>query len=136
MYTEISKQRLSKAHIDLITLATALEGRFPGLQITCSVRGELDQNKAYNSGNSKARFGQSPHNFKQSLALDFVFITDGKPDWTVTKYLEMIKVSKEIAARYKLNLTYGGEFKSLKDYPHIELTNWKTISKTISLAKV
>ena len=96
MFTETSRNRLSKAHVDLITLATELENVFKDIQISCSTRSEAEQTKAFQGGFSKAKFGQSPHNFTPALAIDFVIVRGGKAIWTVSEYLKVVAKAKEV----------------------------------------
>ena len=40
--------------------------------VICGRRGRAEQTAAYRAGASKAKFGQSPHNFEKALAIDFI----------------------------------------------------------------
>ena len=40
------------------------------ISIICTTRNEYHQTKEYNDGDSLARFGESPHNYEKSFALD------------------------------------------------------------------
>jgi len=125
-FTETSKRRISECDKQLQILAYELEKLFGNIQVSCGKRGKADQELAYKNGTSRAHYGQSPHNTDpDSNAIDFVFVNAGKCDWSIKPYLLMIIKAKEIAKEKGLTLTYGGEFKSLKDYPHIEITNWR-----------
>ena len=71
--------------------------------------------------NSKA--GQSYHNF--GLAIDLVIQVNGLPVWTVNdNWMIMIN------AFINQGFVWGGNFKSIKDYPHVEMTlghNWRDL---------
>lgn len=72
---------------------------------------------------TNAKPGASPHNY--GLAWDFVPIVNGKPDWN---NLALFKKCGEIAKKLNFEgytLEWGGDFKTIKDYPHIQLKNWK-----------
>ena len=72
---------------------------------------------------TKAPSGSSPHNY--GLAWDFAPIVNGKIDWN---NLELFRKCGEIAKKLNFEgytLEWGGDFKSIKDYPHIQLKNWK-----------
>lgn len=72
---------------------------------------------------TNAKPGASPHNY--GLAWDFVPIVNGKPDWN---NLSLFKKCGEIAKKLNFEgytLEWGGDFKTIKDYPHIQLKNWK-----------
>lgn len=120
MYTKTSQKRISECHKELQVLATKLESYFSDLQVSCGYRGEKEQNDAFAKGVSKLKFPKSKHNTNPSDAIDFVFITNGKADWTISKYKELIIKAKEIAKENKINIICGGDWKTFKDYPHIE----------------
>lgn len=101
-----------------------------GFKIICSYRGKIKQEEAFKNGNSKAIFGQSAHNYKPALAIDI--IPEPFRGWNdyvgFNRILdEFLKVSKE----KNIEIVLGRDFKTIKDYPHIELKNWKAIAKTL-----
>lgn len=121
MFNQKSLERLSKADPKLQEFAHDLEKIIPDLQISCTVRGKEEQELAFKNGNSKAHFGQSPHNFEPSRAIDFVFITNGKSDWTAKRYKDL---ANYVRAKYPA-IQAGAFFKSFTDLPHYELKGWK-----------
>jgi len=76
-------------------------------------RGEIEQNQAYERGSSKARYGESSHNF--GLGADYHFDQYG---WNVPKewWAYGDKVAKYVG------LTSGIDY---GDANHIELPGWK-----------
>lgn len=54
-------------------------------------------------------------------AVDLVAIVDGKVSWDKQYYPEIAKAMKKAAADQKVNIRWGGEFKSFYDGPHFEL---------------
>uniref|UniRef100_A0A7C5RJT0 M15 family peptidase n=1 Tax=Fervidobacterium thailandense TaxID=1008305 RepID=A0A7C5RJT0_9BACT len=66
----------------------------------------------------------SPHCF--GLAFDFVPIKDGKPVWNDLSLWEKCGSVAE-----KLDLVWGGRWKNFKDYPHVELKDWKKFAKVV-----
>lgn len=65
---------------------------------------------------TNAKGGQSIHNYY--LAIDFVLLINGKMSWVVDENW------KKVAAIFKKHgFTWGGDWKSFKDYPHFEKTN-------------
>lgn len=57
--------------------------------------------------------GSSFHNY--SLAVDFSMVTDGKDDFTVgPHWMTVVEIMK------KYGMSWGGNWHSLKDYPHFE----------------
>ena len=72
---------------------------------------------------TKAAPWTSPHNY--GLAWDFAPIVNGKIDWN---NLELFRKCGEIAKKLNFEgytLEWGGDFKTIKDFPHIQLKNWK-----------
>lgn len=90
----------------------------------CVIRGSADQNAAFRAGHSKARAGESPHNY--GAAVDLIHGTKGwnlsRKQWAIVGHL-----GKEVAAQAGLDVTWGGDFKSLYDPAHWELTGWLAI---------
>ena len=68
---------------------------------------------------TKAQPGDSAHNF--GLSFDFAFAnTLGQPTWPENgPWAEVAAIGK------KLGLEWGGDWKSFKDRPHLELPTWK-----------
>ena len=74
---------------------------------------------------TNARGGQSPHNYYPSMAFDIAFVKVGKRelDWSPKLFKEFWAILQTKTNR----ITWGGNFKSFKDRPHFELTNWKQL---------
>lgn len=72
---------------------------------------------------TNAKAGQSYHNY--GLAIDFVIMKDGEMDWTVNDdWMKIVKCFKD------QGFAWGGDFHSIKDYPHVEMTfgyNWRDL---------
>ncbi|MDQ6422699.1 M15 family metallopeptidase [Paenibacillus sp. LHD-117] len=106
--------------------------------ITDDFRSHEDQNALYEQGRTQkgpivtqVRGGGSYHNY--GLAIDFALRTkggrivwdmehdgnrNGKPDW-----LEVVDAAK------KLGFSWGGDWKSFKDYPHLQMDFGYSISE-------
>ena len=90
------------------------------LRITQGLRTVEEQNKLYAQGRTtggnivtNAKGGYSMHNY--GLAIDIAVVaSDGSIDWNYN-----MKPLSVIAERY--GITWGGNFKSIKDAPHFEL---------------
>lgn len=69
---------------------------------------------------SNAKAGQSLHNF--GLALDFHLQINNKDIWDEKNpnWMVVVNIFK------KQGFTWGGDWKSLKDYPHLQYTNGHT----------
>lgn len=110
---------------DLLRFAQAftrdLKKRGYPFYIHTITRSKADQEAAFAKGVSKARFGQSPHNFGK--AADIVHFGKG---WNLTKkeWDVLGLIGKEVARRLNLKVTWGGDWK-FYDPAHWELTDWK-----------
>lgn len=97
------------------------------LIITCGYRSIAEQDDLYAQGRTRpgkrvtcARGGQSWHNY--GLAIDVVFIRDGKADWD-GPWEEIGRIGES------LGLIWGGRFKRLVDRPHFEWHPGLTIAQ-------
>lgn len=95
------------------------------ISIICGARGEAEQNKAYALGHSKLRWPQSKHNLSPSMAVDAVpFPIDWKD---IDRFKELGQIVKQhweripAEERSGASLSWGGDWKTFKDYPHWEL---------------
>lgn len=89
------------------------------IEMVCGWRGQKDQEEALSSGNSRAAFGHSAHNF--GAAFDCVPVIDGKPTWEAPDELwEKIGMAGK-----KFGLEWGGDFKSILDKPHFQVADWE-----------
>lgn len=101
------------------------------VQITSGYRSFAEQNKLYAQGRTapgkivtNAKGGQSNHNY--GLAIDYVLLSaDGKKAlWTVNeKWRRVAQIGKS------LGFSWGGDWKSFKDYPHLEMMGSLTLSQ-------
>jgi peptidoglycan L-alanyl-D-glutamate endopeptidase CwlK len=117
------RDKLAMVHPELAAaVKSAVEQLDFDVLVVCGYRGKIDQEAAFKSGNSKARFGSSPHNLFLSCAVDLCPLdSSGKPDWKTVLLYDKIKVAMLAAG----NITAGADFKKLVDRPHFELTDWK-----------
>lgn len=105
------------------------------LRFTHTYRSIEEQNKLYNQKPkvTNAKGGQSIHNI--GLAFDIVILKqDNKgnwvADWSVDKY--WLQVANFFKSK---GFTWGGDWKTFKDYPHFELTKGKDWRYFASLPK-
>lgn len=127
----------SNLHVNLIRIVN--EGRRLGarFKITQSNRGRAAQNSVHVSGNSKAVFGKSAHNYIPALAFDFIPLDEhGKfldSYWKdIRRFSRVADIFKQASINLNIPIVWGGDWHSIKDYPHIELSNWKEIRGTLS----
>lgn len=93
--------------------------------VICGERTEEDQDKAFNSGNSKVRFPHSKHNKHPSHAVD---IAPWPIRWDhIEDFIRLAEVVKETwleltdEQRDGWKLEWGGEWKTFRDYPHFQI---------------
>jgi len=70
---------------------------------------------------TNAKPGQSAHEFNCAADIWIMDATGTKIDWKNAEFADLIKdnISK------RTDITWGGDFQSIKDYPHIELKDWR-----------
>lgn len=94
-----------------------VKARYPEVHCSWVYRGEKEQEEAYKSGASKAKFGQSKHNIVPAQAIDIFQIDDtGR---AIFNGIFCAKINKE-AHDAGFKLKWGGNFKSLGDSGHFE----------------
>jgi peptidoglycan L-alanyl-D-glutamate endopeptidase CwlK len=127
-----SKQRLLGCDSKLQLLFTEAIKESPyTFKITCGLRTVAEQQSLYAIGRSKAGKivtmidgikKKSKHNYNPSLAVDIAIIDENnKLTWQEKYYIIVSNHVKEVAKNLKINIKWGGDFKSFKDYPHYEL---------------
>lgn len=90
--------------------------------ILCGYRNQDEQEAAFKAGTSKAHFGQSPHNFSPSLAVD---VAPYPIDWdNLSAFNDMGNKILELAKELGIEVELGRDFQ-FKDYPHCQLANWE-----------
>lgn len=126
--------RLSRAHPLLRQLFTEVARR-TDIVVLDSQRGRAAQELAFRTGRSKARFGQSAHNWSPSIALD---VCPLPVNWKNTKpFISLARnIVLPLAAEMKISLRWGGDWngdgiqnESFIDMPHYELMPWRTWAK-------
>lgn len=74
---------------------------------------------------SNAKAGQSLHNY--SLAIDFMLQINGKSSWVVdANWIKVANVFK------KYGFSWGGDWTSFKDYPHVENRLGYTVTQLLA----
>lgn len=95
----------------------------------CIIRGSADQNALYRRGVSKARAGESPHNF--GCAVDIIHGTKAwdlsAKQWQIVGHL-----GRELAKSLGLAVTWGGDDPGVDDRfdwdpAHWELSDWRDV---------
>lgn len=120
-----SQNRIAQVHPELATrvriVIDNLAAKGHTVEIVQGLRTYAEQNALYAQGRTRkgpivtnAKGGSSNHNF--GLAVDLCPFVNGKPDWNATAVFNVIGAEGKRAG-----LNWGGDFKSLKDLPHLEL---------------
>lgn len=97
-----------------------LQVEHPEAHISCAGRGEIEQEDAFILGRTRARFGQSAHNY--NCAIDIFVMQKGlniyDRDW----------FNSVIAPRITAELEwYGAPRAKFFELPHVQLRGWKKL---------
>jgi hypothetical protein len=118
------KFRWSHPDIQKFTIAFINECGKEGINVRAfeMYRTPERQMELYDQGVSNAISGDSPHQF--GCAVDIISTPRA---WQLTKkeWAVFGMIGKEIARKKNIPMTWGGDFKSLYDPAHWELTNWR-----------
>lgn len=122
-----SRANRKGAHVDILDFERALVRRLRKLGVPvfahCVIRTSAEQDALFVQGNSKARGGQSPHNY--GFAVDIVHSVSA---WEIPAHAwAMIgHVGKEVAASLGVKVQWGGDW-SFYDPAHWELADWRKL---------
>ena len=119
-----SKEHMLGVHPDLIEiteLALLISTIDFGIPSTGGLRTAECQNDLYrdNKSNCDGIVQLSKHQTGQ--ALDFYAYVDGKASWDKHHLAMVAAALLQAAARLRVPLKWGGNWKNFKDYPHVEL---------------
>lgn len=113
-----SEKALVGVHPDLVAVVRRAAEIMPGgFIITEGLRSKERQRELFAKGLSKTL--NSRH--ITGHAVDFAPILYGEVTWKTPAFLPIIKAFKTASADLKIPIVSGGDWKSFKDYPHIEL---------------
>ena len=120
-FPQVSLTRLSKVHPDLQRLMVEARrtAKVPFI-ITEGLRDLERQKKLKAAGGSQTL--NSRH--LTGHAVDIAIVVDGQVRWDWPLYDEMAAHIKVTAKKLGIAIQWGGDWKSLRDGPHFELT-WK-----------
>lgn len=111
------EERLAKVHPDLARWVRVLRSTHPDAHVSCGYRPREEQEEAFSTGHSKARFGQSAHNVAPAMAVDLFRLTQAGGAAFDKPWYEGVVAPVARAA----GLIWGGDWKSFKDMPHVEM---------------
>lgn len=131
-FGKLSKARLSTCHEDLQTVMNEVI-KYIDISVICGHRGEVEQNAAFDSGNSKVRYPNSKHNSNPSMAVDIctypIVWEDVKQHYYVAGYVKATadrlyqdgKISHKVRAGADWNKNYVVSDETFYDVFHFEL---------------
>lgn len=138
-----SAKRLKQAHPLLQRILIAARNQIP-FTVMDSQRGRAAQEAAFKKGTSKARFGQSAHNWTPAIAVD---LAPTPLDWNnLDSFVALWRVigwynpangrGEGLALLMRIPLRWGGDWNMNGDYkddgwdfPHYELHKWQDFAK-------
>ena len=119
MLNERSKRALQGVHPDLVRVVNRAAELMPGgFIITEGLRTKERQRELFAKGLSKTM--NSRH--LTGHAIDFAPLVDGDVSWKWPAFHPVAAAFKKAAAEWKIPIVWGGDFRTFKDGPHIELS--------------
>lgn len=112
-------------HEDLVKWFISFQKDNADAHISYSYRNKEDQELFFKRKTSNAHYGESPHNYSPSLAIDvFRLSNTGLAEFIIDWYLTKVMPSAEASG-----LELGGKWIKLKDFPHFQVAGWKQLVK-------
>lgn len=102
----------------------ALQAKIPSCHIAYAGRGKAEQDEFFKKGTSKAKWGESPHNY--GLAIDVFELTVSGARWDKAWYKD--RINPEVKKTDWLE--HGLDWAKFPDAPHIQLKAWKELVKS------
>ena len=119
-----SKERLKGVHPDLVkVIEEAIKESPLDFSITEGLRTRERQQELFSAGKSQTM--NSRH--ITGHAIDFAVLRDGEITWDFKYYQLVADHIKAVAKKLDVPITWGGDWVSFKDGPHIELHRSKYI---------
>jgi hypothetical protein len=118
-YGKASQGHIEQLHPDLQRLLWAYADVAPewlDIAVTCSFRGEAEQNKAFAEKASKVQWPNSAHNRQPAWAFDFIACENGKRTYDREEMLMRQGAIRLVAAQIKVPLRRFIDW----DAPHVE----------------
>lgn len=123
------EERLKQCCSELQTIIKEVL-QYRDITILCGYRSNAEQEEMYQKKVSKAHGGQSAHNYKPSFAIDVIPypipMKNGEWDSNSEEWDKLHDLIFDIANENNIELTWGGDWKSIVDKPHYELKDWKS----------
>jgi hypothetical protein len=103
---------------ELRTWFMAVQLENPDMHISCAGRGRDDQEKFFKMNLTRARYGQSAHNY--NCAIDIFQLLDGKAAWEKAWFDRVVVPNLYPALKW-----YGAPGSAFYELPHVELTRFR-----------
>ena len=113
-FSKISEQRLRTCDKKLQNLFNFVINYYDCV-IICGTRDMIEQNKAFDEGNSKLRWPNSKHNKLPSLAVDVAPCINGRISWDPRLYPYFAGLVKGIAICLGIDIIWGGNWNDDED---------------------
>jgi|SRR6185436_1771865 len=105
-------------HPDLVKVVDEVSKEI-NLTLLCGHRNQEDQDRAFAEGKSKLKWPKSRHNTTPSEAIDAAVYP---VNWNDIESFKKLAVKfKEAAARVNVEIEWGGDWKTFKDWDHFQL---------------
>lgn len=121
-------------NVDLGLWFIELQSRIPEAHISCAGRGKTEQELFLKQGTSRAKYGQSAHNY--NAALDFFRLTQAGGASFDSIWYKTVLGPQILPHQW---IRWYGVIEGKDDYyelPHIELRNWRKLVKNGALRLV
>lgn len=117
-----SREKLNTCDAQLVALVRAMSEEMD-LVVLCGFRGQKEQDEAFANNKSKVQYPNSKHNKLPSLAVD---IAPSPIDWNnLGLFIKMGELAKRKAKELGINIRWGGDFATLRDFVHFEIIGTK-----------
>jgi hypothetical protein len=116
MLSKSSFDKLNQCHPEIKRLVVAVSERIP-LNVSCGFRNEIDQNKAFYSGQSKKKWPDGEHNKLPSKAVDMEPLKRSTIDWRDKElFYYFAGYVQSVADILGIKIRWGGDWDSDKDF--------------------
>jgi peptidoglycan L-alanyl-D-glutamate endopeptidase CwlK len=116
--SSLSHTKLSTCHPLLIGLVNAVAAK-TSIAVICGARNQADQDVAFATKKSRLQWPNSRHNSTPSEAVDLVPLP---LDWDdIASFTTMAQVVKDTAAALSIQIEWGGDWTTFKDFDHFQL---------------
>lgn len=99
------------------------QNKNPEAHVSCAGRGEMDQEACFIRKASKARWGESSHNYGAGLDL---FENSGNPKDIYEKNWFQVVLAPQLP---EWMTWYGAPRSKFYELPHVEVTDWRQLVK-------